>query len=165
MSDRWVVNASPLIVLARMNALHLLSELAEQIVVPTAVVTEILAGPAEDPARQAVERGAFKSVDQPALDEILAWDLGAGESAVLSYALNQKGWVAIIDDGAARKCARSLNIPHRGTLGIVLLAKQRGIIPSAAQLIRRSMKAGLRIDERMLTQLLWESVGENWQEK
>lgn len=162
MSSRWVVSASPMIVLARINALHLLPALAEEIVIPSAVVAEILAGPSDDPARQAMEQGGFTIVAHTVLDEILAWDLGAGESAVLSFALGQLGWSAVIDDGAARRCARSLGIPHRGTIGIFLLAKQKGIISSAAEMIRSSIGAGLRIDEEMLPSLLLQSVGEVW---
>ena len=33
-------------------------------------------------------------------DALAAWDLGAGETAVLSIA-RQNGWSAVIDDGAA----------------------------------------------------------------
>jgi predicted nucleic acid-binding protein len=35
---------------------------------------------------------------------------------------------AIIDDLAGRRCAAAFNIPVRGTLGLVLTAKQRGRI-------------------------------------
>ena len=156
MSSRWVVNASPMIVLARVNALHLLSALAAEVIVPRAVISEILAGPEEDPARRAMEQGMFIPASCPVSDEILTWDLGAGESAVLSFALSNLGWTAIVDDGAARRCARSLKIPHRGTIGIVVLAKQNGIINSASELIRAAINADLRIDEKMINRVLQE---------
>ena len=49
MHRRWVVNASPLIVLGRINHLFLLQHLAEEIVVPAGVVNEIARGPEDDP--------------------------------------------------------------------------------------------------------------------
>jgi predicted nucleic acid-binding protein len=49
----------------------------------------------------------------------MAWDLGAGETAVLSYALANSGWTAVVDDNAARKCARSFAISAKGTLAVV----------------------------------------------
>jgi predicted nucleic acid-binding protein len=52
MPKKWVVNASPLIVLARINHLFLLHNLAEEIVVPAGVAKEIGHGPDDDPARQ-----------------------------------------------------------------------------------------------------------------
>jgi len=62
---------------------------------------------------------------------IQSWDLGAGESSVLTWAYANPGTEVIIDDLAARRCAAVLGIPVQGTLGLVLTAKQRGKIPAA----------------------------------
>ena len=43
MSDLWVVNASPLIVLGKIGQLDLLTQLPKDIVVPSAVADEIKA--------------------------------------------------------------------------------------------------------------------------
>jgi hypothetical protein len=48
MHRKWVVNASPLIVLGRINHLFLLQHLAEEIVVPAGVAKEIARGPEDD---------------------------------------------------------------------------------------------------------------------
>jgi predicted nucleic acid-binding protein len=48
---------------------------------------------------------------------VQAWDLGAGETAVLSYALAWPDYVAVIDDVAGRRCASSLDIKVIGTVG------------------------------------------------
>jgi hypothetical protein len=47
----WIVNASPLILLGKINRLELLAALAPSFVIPAAVLSEILAGPDLDPAR------------------------------------------------------------------------------------------------------------------
>jgi len=44
-SDKWVINASPIILLAKVGEIELLSRLAGTLVVPNAVVTEIEEGP------------------------------------------------------------------------------------------------------------------------
>ena len=59
---------------------------------------------------------------------IVAWRLGAGEASVLALAAEHPGTEAIVDDLAGRRCAASLNILVRGTLGIVLVAKRRGLV-------------------------------------
>ena len=59
MSDTWVVNASPVIALAKVDQLHLLHDLCEELLIPEAVVAEIRAGPPSDPARRAVEGDEF----------------------------------------------------------------------------------------------------------
>ena len=87
MSERWVVNASPFILLAKVNHLDLLDQLSESFVVPEAVVAEILAGPPNDPARLFLEKESVNTVTVPPQPLIVTWDLGIGETAVLSYAL------------------------------------------------------------------------------
>jgi hypothetical protein len=41
---------------------------------------------------------------------IAAWDLGGGEQAVLNWGFHHRDHEAILDDRAARKCARILGI-------------------------------------------------------
>lgn len=125
-----------LICLAKAGYSDLLLELPDEIIVPQAVVEEIGAGESGDPARKAISSGKYPVVDISALPEIIAWDLGKGETAVLSYALTNSGWTAIIDDQAARKCARSFSIPFKGTLAVVILARKCGIVDSASAVMR-----------------------------
>jgi len=69
------------------------------------------------------------------------------------------GTEVIIDDLAGRKCAASLDISLRGTLGIVLVAKRRGLIPRARPVIESMMSAGLYLSRRVLDEAL-RRVGE-----
>ena len=88
MSDLWVLNASPLIVFGKIGRLDLLAQLSKDFVVPRAVADEIKAGPENDTARLAIEAESFRLVEtQDPTPELAAWDLGLGETAVLSYAL------------------------------------------------------------------------------
>jgi predicted nucleic acid-binding protein len=163
MPEQWVVNASPLIVLGKIGQLDLLTKLPQRIVVPAAVVTEILAGPEGDAARLAIQTKMFTKVNTPAIvPELAAWDLGAGETSVLAYALAHPGWITILDDGAARKCAKTFGIPMKGTLAVVILAKKRGLIPSAAKVLHAIQEAGLRLDEGLIRIVLKQTVGEDW---
>lgn len=162
MAERWVVNASPLIVLARIGRADLLFALAERIVVPRVVAHEILAGP-QDAAQQIFASGRFEIIDTPTpSSEILAWDLGAGETAVLALASSEPGWTVILDDQAARKCASGLSLEVKGTLGILLLAKQKGLIESAAHELRALQTSGFRIDDHIARDALQRAVGETW---
>ena len=163
MSDRWVVNASPLIVFGKIGQLDLLTRLPQEVVVPQAVADEIVAGPENDAARLAIEAEMFRLVDvQEPTPELAAWDLGSGETAVLSYALVNPGWTAILDDGAARKCAVTFDVDVKGSLAIVILAKKRGLISQAKQLLHTMQEVGLRLDERTIRQVLKETLNEDW---
>jgi predicted nucleic acid-binding protein len=163
MSDRWVVNASPLIVFGKIAQLDLMTRLPEEIVVPRAVADEVVAGPENDAARLAIEAKMFRLVDtEEPTPELAAWDLGAGETAVLSYTLANPDWTAILDDAAARKCAVTFGIDVKGSLAIVILAKKRGLIPQAKQLLHTMQEVGLRLDEKTIRQVLKHTLNEDW---
>ena len=83
MAENWILNASPLIALARIDRENLILEQADQVVVPEPVAAEIQAGPAHDKARQILAASYFTIVDTPSPPpELLSWDLGSGETAV-----------------------------------------------------------------------------------
>ncbi len=90
---------------------------------------------------------------------ITEWRLGAGESSVLALANEHSGTETIIDDLAGRKCAASLNIAVHGTLGIVLIAKKRGLIPKARPVIEDMMQTGLYLSRAVVDRAL-SRVGE-----
>jgi predicted nucleic acid-binding protein len=160
--DVWVVNASPIIALAKVGQLHLLKELCKELLVPDVVVSEILAGPPSDPARLAVERGWTPTVAPcQVAPELLEWGLGAGETAVLTLARERKPATAVLDDAAARTCARALGIQVIGTVGVVLRAKKKAIIPSAANVLESLRTSGLWLDNNTIRSVL-EGVGETW---
>lgn len=52
MSRRWVVNASPLLLLAKIGRIDLLEQLSPKFIIPQGVLEEIEAGPDDDPARK-----------------------------------------------------------------------------------------------------------------
>jgi len=110
--------------------------------------TRSLRGAADDPARTWLEGGAQVVVREanavpPA---VAAWDLGLGESHVLAWAHANRQYEAILDDQAARKCAQSLGVPVRGTIGVLLLAKKEGRISQVRPLLDALTAAGVRID-------------------
>lgn len=162
MSDIWVANASPLIALATAGCLDLLERSCREVLVPLPVVEEVLAGPPSDPARQAIEAGWGHRVEcSPAPLAIVEWGLGEGETAVLALAVERK-LTAVLDDAAARTCAKAIGIRLIGTLGVVLRAKNKGIIYSAADVLRTVRDAGLYLDNDSIRAAL-KGVGEVWE--
>jgi predicted nucleic acid-binding protein len=85
---------------------------------------------------------------------IQSWDLGPGESAVLSWGYADGGTEVIIDDLMGRRCAKALQIPVRGTLGVVLLAKQRGVISSARPILETLKRSGMYLSDNVINEAL-----------
>ena len=146
-----VLNASPLIVLARAGYLDLLPDLFDPVVIPRAVINEIIVGPADDSAVTFLSRtGWIRVVDlAPALPALPIWPLGQGESEVLEYAQRNPGTVAILDDKAARRVAETINVERTGTLGLLVAAARKGLLPSLAQAIDVVRQCGLYIDREI----------------
>ncbi len=161
MAETWVVNASPLIALGAIGRLDLLTALGVRLVIPDGVAHEIGQGPTDDPARVWLAGQGQAHLESVVLVDsgIAAWDLGLGESHVLTLCLHKKGVHAVLDDRAARRCALALGIPCLGTLTIVALAKKAGIIPLAGPLYGALRAAGFRIGNTILRAVL-ETLGE-----
>lgn len=86
--------------------------------------------------------------------EILAWDLGAGETAVLALATSRASSVCVLDDLAARNCAAVFQIPVIGTLGILLKAKVGGFIPRLKPEIEILLTVGSQLSLSLIHQAL-----------
>ena len=161
MDEIAVINASPLILLCRANRHLLLREFASRILVPMPVAREILARGGDDVTARTIEGTSWMETGpSPSVpEEISSCGLGPGESSVLAIAVACPGMTAIIDDLHGRKCAGSLGIPVRGTLGIVLAAKQRGAITAARPVLEDLIASGLYLRRSILDEAL-RRVGE-----
>jgi predicted nucleic acid-binding protein len=147
-----VTDASPLILLARGGYIDLLKLAANRVAVPEPVAFEIQRrGPLDVTARALREHDWLEIIDAPPTPStITEWGLGAGESAVLALALSQPGCEALVDDKAARMCAATLGIRIRGTLGLVLLAKRRGVIPQARAVVTSLRQSGMYLSDSVV---------------
>jgi len=87
-------------------------------------------------------------------NDLRSLGLGAGETAVLAWALANPGTTTILDEQRARRHAKNFGIPLRGTVGLILDAKRSGIVPEARSLIERVRRAGLYVSDRLLQESL-----------
>nr|WP_199326331.1 DUF3368 domain-containing protein [Nostoc parmelioides] len=150
------INTSPLIFLTKGGEVNLLRLISPSIIVPSAVATEIREYGETDVTAVALNNTDWLVVQEtpPVPNVILNWDLGLGESAVLTWGYTNPGTEVILDDLAARRCAATLGIPVRGTLGIVITAKQRGVIPAARPVLEQLRLCGMYLSDRVINQAL-----------
>lgn len=155
-----VLNASPLILLCNSDLSFVLPELFTEIVVPEAVWQEIMNGSHRDRAVQMLPGlDWLKKENVNLVSDVVHWDLGAGETEVISFAVNHSGYTPVLDDMLAKKCARSLGLSTLGTGSILILAKERGLIESVEQSLRVLQNVGLWITEPVI-QMLKQRAGE-----
>jgi len=153
--ERVVVNASPLICLCKSGLVEILPALFTDIIVPSAVHKEITVK--EDISQACLPFLAHQHVkvtgDIVIPSSVMSWDLGEGESSVLSYALKHSEYWAVIDDREARKCVSTLGCRCTGTVGVILLAKRRGIISSVKDCLTKLQNAGLWLSEDFINEI------------
>ncbi|MEA5578506.1 DUF3368 domain-containing protein [Anabaena sp. UHCC 0451] len=156
-----IINSSPLIVLFKSQQAKLLPQLFTEILVPEGVFQEVTQGVKDDIAARELPNVSWITrikVDD-IVPEVAAWDLGKGESQVLSLAYQKLGYAAIVDDRAARRCGQSLSIITMGTGGLLILAKKRGLISSISPGIQALQDAGLWLSDSIVN-ILKSQAGE-----
>jgi predicted nucleic acid-binding protein len=151
-----VVNSSPLIFLSKAGLLDWLQLAADTVLVPEAVAREINRREPMDVTATALTRTSWlRIVAVPAIPPVIqSWDLGPGESAVLAHAYTHPGAIAILDDGLGRRCADLMGIPLHGTLGLVMMAKRRGVITAVRPVIITLKQHGMYLSDRVINRAL-----------
>jgi predicted nucleic acid-binding protein len=144
---RLVSNSSPLIALAKLGMLRLLGD---EVVIPGAVFAELT----ESTKDYADELGAWctgkvlEVRDRKAVD-YLALILDRGEAEVIALAEERKTPLVLIDDIKARRIAKLRGLNVVGTLGILLDAKDKGLIRELKPFLDELMKKKIRISKEL----------------
>ncbi|MFY9820732.1 MAG: DUF3368 domain-containing protein [Thermoanaerobaculia bacterium] len=161
MPDRPVVlNNTPLVALWAIGRLDLLRDLFREVLIPQAVEAEFLA--VETAARKQALNDApwVRSVPlgQPRRALVYA-GLDQGEAEVLALAEEREARLVIIDERRGRRFAERMGIPLTGSLGILLFAKEAGLIESVSIWLSKLQEAGLFLAPSLIRKTL-EIAGE-----
>ncbi|HAA90548.1 MAG: hypothetical protein XD63_1739 [Thermoanaerobacterales bacterium 50_218] len=156
---RVICNTSPLILLAKINRLDLLAQLYSEVIIPVSVLKEMEAKPGEEVKQiQALlqsQKFQLRKASQRALNE-LPPDLGVGEQEAIALALEIEADLVILDDYLGRRVAHERGLPLTGTIGVLIEARERGMISSVRRELDRLIEAGMWIDEVFYHRILKE---------
>jgi len=89
--------------------------------------------------------------------QLLELQIDKGEASLIALALETPDSTLILDDYKARKIAEKLKLNFTGTLGIIIKAKQKGIIPSVKLIIQKMKETNFRIDSNLESEILKKS--------
>ena len=156
-----VSNSSPLIHLARIGRLGLLHSLFSPLTIPGAVHREVVSEGRDRPGASEVARAVADGwltvalvADSPGLQQLRA-ALDEGEAEAIQLALQLQPDRVLLDEAPARRQAERLGLKVTGTLGVLLRAKQTGLLPSvAAELPRLQTEGGFHIAPKFVAQIL-----------
>lgn len=153
MADRIVLDAGPLVALARADALDVLAAVPATFVAPVEVRTELEAGAARGHVVIATPSIAYLPLEQP-LNPVALAELGAGEAAVIQLALEQRITVVGIDERKGRRAASAVGLKVTGTLGLLARAKTLGVLPAVRPIVERMQARGVWFDEGLVQRVL-----------
>ena len=156
MVESWVINASPVILLAKVGLIDRIPAIADPLVIPQPVAVEILSVRDKDDATLWLN-GPGKLFIRPAVPVMAAmagYEIGAGERAVIAWASVHRGFVAVLDDYEARVAAKQLNVPMLGTVGVVLRLKKAGLISEVRPHLLKIKNVGGYIGDELFREAL-----------
>ena len=72
-----------------------------------------------------------------------------GEASAIALALENPYFTLILDDYKARRVAERLGLEITGTVGVIVKAKLRGIIPTIKPFLNRIRKTNFRLTDEL----------------
>ena len=153
-----ISNTSPLIGLWGIDRLSLLRDLYIEVWIPRKVEKEFLA--IDETFHQEVLDNApwVKVVDLThPQDATVYQSLDAGEAEVFALANEHDARFVIIDEQAARQEAKKLGLPFKGVVGVLLEAKEEGLIDEIKPFLIALKQNGIYLDESLIAYALGEA--------
>jgi len=148
-----VADSSPLIYLSRVGALHLLPALFEDVVVPRAVWDEAVERRPSAPGVDALRHARWlRVVDEPSPQSDLGLD--PGETAAILVAESLRADLLLIDERVGRKVAQARGLAVRGTLGVLVHARRRALLPALKPVLDALVAEGFRIAPALIRESL-----------
>jgi predicted nucleic acid-binding protein len=132
-----ISDTSPIRALAHLDLLPILQQLFESVFVPPAVEQELLHPPRGLPvvAVRDLEFVQIRSPQDVETVERLLEDLDPGEAEAIALGLEIGVFAILLDESAGRAMAKQLGLWPIGVLGLLVRAKQRGLVGAVAPLI------------------------------
>ena len=154
-----VVNTTPLIALSGIHRLELLRDLYHEIYIPKAVLEEAKDEPAYSLVRNNQEWIHVVEVPENEQRKMFQARLHAGEVEVMLYAMESKADLVILDDMLARNTAKYLGLTITGTMGVILKAKEKGLISQVKPVMDDLISDGLYVSD-ILRNMVLKCAGE-----
>ncbi len=158
-----ISDTTPLIGLSMISRFDLLKTLFREIFIPSAVYNEIvvkgLGRFGVDEVVKAVADGWMQvaNVTSDPLVTTLKVDLDEGEAEAIALALAKNADLLLLDERKARAKAKALGLEVTGTIGILLLAREKGISIDLQSELKQLQNNGFRISDSLIQKVVEEN--------
>lgn len=141
-----ISNAGPIIALSQIGRLELLPSLFGRIYIPNAVEAELIKCKTEI---QAADWLKTTPLSDASTVDVLRERLDAGESEAIVLAIRLNADLLLIDEARGRRVADAQGLNYTGTIGVVILAKKRGLLPAVKPVLHELRAVGLYMSEAL----------------
>ena len=148
-SEIIISDTSCLIILSKIDELDLLNSIGDNVYVTPTIKEEY--------GKRLPEWISVKPPSDKHYQEILEMDLDPGEASAIALSLELDNTILIIDDLKGRKIADRLRLKYSGTLGLMLKAKQTGILTAVKPILDKIRNTDFRFSENLLETILKEA--------
>ena len=144
-----ISDTSCFIILNKINELELLRKTFEQIVTTPEILEEF--------GEKLPSWVKIESVTDKEKQKALEMQIDRDEASALSFALEIQNCTLNLYDYKARKLAENLKLVYTGTIGIIIRAKTKNIIPSIIPILEKIKKTDFRLPKDIETLALIEA--------
>jgi hypothetical protein len=150
-----VSNTTPIISLLKIGRLEILKKLYQELYIPFEVYLEIEAGKNKEYYTDLTKTDwihIVKIQNEKSLLFFLDLDKGEAEAIVLANEINAD--LIILDETLGRFHAKHIGLNVTGTIGLLLKAKESGIIDNIKQILNELSQKGIWLSEKLIRQTL-----------
>ena len=150
-----ICDSSPLVALALIDKLDLLDKLFAEVLVPKHVFAEInIPGKVEAERINQWAKNKVVEAKDKYLVQAFSMILDKGESEALSLYCEKKADFLLIDEKKGRKIAMYNGMKVIGTLGVLILSKQKGFLSELRPLLNVLQGSSIRISAELYNKAL-----------
>lgn len=154
-----VVNATPIIALSRIRKLELLHKIYGKVFIAKEVFAETVEFARGKPDVGAIKSSSFLEVTEVKNIlgvEMLLTELDRGESETIVLAKEINADLVIMDEKLGREIAESKGLKITGTVGVLIEAKYRKLIPSVREYLDLLRNKGVWVSTELYNRIVKE---------
>ncbi len=157
-----VSNSGPLISLAKIGKFYILKHIFKGIIISEGVYVEVVEGGKGKPGEKETEKALGKWIEKTKVSDnlavqVLLSELKKGEAESIVLAKELKADLILLDDKTARDIAEASGLIAKGTVGILIIAKEMGIIKNFRIVINKLRDKGFYLKEDTYQRILRET--------
>jgi predicted nucleic acid-binding protein len=150
-SNIIISDTSCLIILDKIDKLELLRKMGKKVFVTPIILKEF--------GKTLPDWILVASPENSHYQQILEMDLDEGEASAIALSLEMEDPILMLDELKGRKVAEKLNLRYSGTFGLILRAKQIGILERVKPILEKIKLTNFRFNDKLFEKVL-EQAGE-----